>query len=180
MANGVFLLDFDGPLFPKKCLTLKHNLSHEAKFMCKKLNLYNMITYWKMDSFAVEILNEIYENYYPFEAVISSSWSHPRMHNQNQIKDLMNTNGIKCNLHNDWRTNKDPKTRVEQISQWLISNKQIDKYIILDDAESAPEMQSKDILLSMNINPKFVFMVDINDGITLKDYNNICNIVKKW
>lgn len=180
MGTGVFFLDFDGPFFPRKCFLLPENKDEQAKKMCAQLDLYPKIAYWKMDPFAVAMMNNLHEHYYPFDAVISSSWSHPQLHEQHQIQDLMIANGLNCPMHKNWRTDKGPAKRIEQIAKWLQENPGVDKYVILDDHESGNEMLDKNVILSFGLDPDCVVMVDMNDGLNMENYHHLCGLLTTW
>lgn len=180
MGTGVFFLDFDGPFYPRKIFILPENKDEQSKEMCSKLNLYPKIGYWKMDPYAVAMMNNIYNHYYPFDAVISSSWSHPQLHDKEQIQGLMDINGFQCPMHEDWRTDKSPYKRVEQIALWLKNHPEVDKYMIFDDNESGSEMLEKSVLEVFGLDPDCVVMVDMMEGLTMEHYYHITKIVSTW
>lgn len=178
--SGVFFLDFDGPFYPNKVFLLDENKGEFCDIKCKELDLYPKIKYWKMDAVAVAMINNIYKDISAFDTVISSSWSHPILHDKHHIEGLLKENDMNFQLHNDWRTDKEPAKRVEQIALWLSKHPEVKKYIILDDVVSAPEMVDRATIKSFGINPNYVFMIDVDNGISMGQYQDICRIVRGW
>ena len=123
----VLFLDIDGPMIPSRAAIL--SLS----------NLWN-----KFDPVAVAHLNEIISK--GVRIVISSSWRHMGL---SMITTVLSLNGIspRC-LHTDWRTIsltgvddidkenfKEIKRREDTILDWLKRNKNIDRWVAVDDMD---------------------------------------------
>lgn len=178
--SNILFLDFDGPLYSSRALLLAENQGHVAQKQCNKLNLYVHANYWKMDPIAVDMLNNLYNNTTSYHLVISSSWSHPHLHDKDTIENLLSVNGIQAPLHQDWRTEKNSKLRVEQISNWLKSHPHINNYLILDDIESGLELADDEVLEEYDIHHSVVTLVSIDDGISMKNYEKMRHVMSSW
>lgn len=178
--SKVIFLDFDGPMYPERALIIPENMGEESKKMCLKLNLYNYISYWKMDPIAVQMLNNLYNNFYPYDLVISSSWSSPHMHEKNDIQNLLNANGIIAPLHKDWATDKMNKERIQQILDWLKRNPETKDYLIIDDTDSGQELANVKYMKTLNVPKEKIVLASIADGLGMSQYKQIKENLLKW
>ena len=177
---GVIFLDFDGPIFPSKVFIYPENNGDIATSKCKELNLHPYVTYWKADPNSIAMLNQLYE-IYPYDLVISSSWADDWLHQKEHIDGVLFSNNLNYTLHTEWRTPRDRyNTRHEQIGHWLRKHPDINNYIVIDDTSSGDMLDDADALAESGINPKSVFLVDIDEGISYKNYKEIRDIVRCW
>ena len=95
------------------------------------------------------------------------------MHSQEDIVNLLESNGFQGKLHEDWCTKKVGAHRIEDISNWLNLHSEVEGYIVLDDNVSAPEMEDVEKFKGFSLNPNSVFLVSHPDGILMKDYNEM-------
>jgi hypothetical protein len=170
LAHIIFL-DFDGPLFSDRMMFLKENNGSDIDKI-RRLNLSPMVTYWKMDSFAVEVLNEFY-HLRPYFFVISNSWSDGN--NKESIMELMTVNGLEAPLHKDWKINNSISKNLA-ISNWLEKNKYAD-YLVLDDYDSGDSFLTGKLNYLDN---KKIVLVDEKNGLLIEDYYKIKSIILNW
>lgn len=178
---GVIFLDFDGPIFPTKVFLMPENNEPASKETCEKLNLHTYVNYWKADPISIAMLNKLYE-IYPYELVISSSWAEDWLHEKEQIEGLLNINGLEYNIHQQWRTPRDKyDTRHEQIAHWLNENPQYrEKYIIIDDVSSGSGLAEKTEISRLGLKEKNIFLVNVDEGMTYRNYKEISSIIRNW
>ncbi len=178
---GVIFLDFDGPIFPSKVFLYPENNGEYSAEFCKKLNLHPYVNYWKADPNSIIMLNKLYE-VYPYDLVISSSWADSWLHEKEQIKSVLDINSLNYNLHIDWRTPRDKNhTRHEQISDWLKThNEYRSNYLIIDDHSSGDQLSDLDVLKEHHILEEHVFLVDIDEGISYKQYKQMFSKLLTW
>lgn len=171
MYKNVIFLDFDGPLFPKRSYLMEANKSYIQTQKCKELNLHPYITYWKMDEMAIGMLNNISEDNNIF--VFSTSWN--KLHDEATLINLMRQNGFLGFFHQDsFIPTVSEKNRAQNIKDWLIAHPEFEnKYIILDDEESAPEMKKPDLMKMYGLDPSRIFLADVDNGILMHQYHNI-------
>lgn len=181
--KNVLFLDFDGPLIPRKALMLPQNQPNFAnKFphlnLARKLELHPFIEYWKMDDIAISMLNNIAKRNCGF--VLSTSWI--SLHEFKTLENLLRVNGFKGEFLPDSTLNvtfcsDDQSTRLnraQSIAEWLSRHPEYnDKYIILDDLISAPEMAKNDLMKMYGLSPSRIFLADIDNGISLRTYEEI-------
>jgi hypothetical protein len=178
---GVLFLDFDGPIFPTKVFVLPENNGQASRAVCEELNLHPYVTYWKADPISIAMLNKLYD-FYPYDLVISSSWADDWLHQREQIESVLLKNELNYNMHKTWRTPRDTyDTRHEQIAHWLKLHPEYgDKYIILDDTSSGAGLADKEEIERCGLNPKNIFLVNIDDGLSHKDYTTISLRLRGW
>ncbi len=178
---GVIFLDFDGPIFPSKIFIYPENNGVECSEICKKLNLHPYVNYWKADPNSIVMLNKLYE-VYPYDLVISSSWADPWLHEKESIEAVLDINGLNYSLHQEWKTPRENiHYRHEQISSWLKKHSEYqDRYIIIDDHSSGDELSNLNTLSEHNIKQDNVFLVDIDDGLSYKQYKAIFSKLLTW
>lgn len=177
---GVIFLDFDGPIFPQKIFLFPENNGPEAKKICEEMELHPYVEYWKADPVAIAMLNNLF-NYYPYDLVISSSWADDWLHQKNQIQNVLDKNCLEYTLHPSWRTPRDYEHRHEQIVHWLeLHPSYQNNYIIIDDIESGKGLADKKQLSKCGLEQSKIFLVDIEEGLTFKDYKKMSEIVKCW
>lgn len=178
---GVIFLDFDGPIFPSKVFIYPENNGEHSIDFCKKLNLHPYINYWKADPNSIIMLNKLYE-VYPYDLVISSSWADPWLHEKESIKALLDANTLNYTFHADWRTPREPNyTRHEQISDWLKLHKEYtDNYIIIDDHSSGDKLSDLETIREYNLSEDNIFLVDVENGISYKQYREIYSKILTW
>ncbi len=169
MMKNIVFLDFDGPMFPNRCLFLEENQNTQGKKVCEELNLHPFFTYWKMDPIAVAMLHRL-NNITPFDLVISSSWS--GFHDKNTLEKLLLKNNFELTLHHDWKSFLPEKNRLEEIKAWLTRN-QVDNYLIIDDLGSGRPLENQNEVQN-------VFLVDEDNGISTEDYLRMTKIVSQW
>lgn len=186
MSHVVFL-DFDGPLYPHKVLLLPENQPNFHKSLpylnrSRELNLHPYINYWKMDPFAIAMLNNLAMKDCVF--VLSTSWI--SIHDFSTLDNLLKINGFKGKILEDWSVNikktlgglETRLNRAQSIAEWLSRHPEYQsKYIILDDLSSAPEMAKKDLMKMYGISNSRIFLADIDNGISLSAYKKILNMV---
>lgn len=186
MSNVVFL-DFDGPLYPHKILLLPENQPNFHKKLpylnrARELNLHPYINYWKMDPFAVAMLNNLAAKGCVF--VLSTSWI--TLHDFSTLDNILKINGFKGILLEDWSVNikktidglESRLNRAQSIAEWLSRHPEYkSKYIILDDLSSAPEMAKKDLMQMYGLAYSRIFLADIDNGISLSTYKEILTLV---
>lgn len=175
----IVFLDFDGPLFSQKALLMPEN-NAEGSIILKELNLHPFVSYWKADPMAVAMLKDLYHIRH-FQLVISSSWADEQKHNKEQIVRLLKINDIDIPLHNDWRT---PRTvgeseKSQEILKWLQNNKYSD-YLILDDHDSCDNLSNDKIIKDIGIDKNKILLVDVEDGLSMRNYYQLQAIVKNW
>lgn len=178
---GVIFLDFDGPIFPTKVFIFPENTEPLSKETCLNLKLHPYVTYWKADPVSIAMLNKLF-TFYPYDLVISSSWADDWLHEKHQIEGVLNINNLEYNLHKDWRTPRDTfDTRHEQIAHWLERNPEYrDKYIIIDDVSSGAGLADKKAMAKIGLKKENTYLVDIDEGLTYKDYKDIARKIKDW
>ena len=178
---GVVFLDFDGPIFPTKVFVLPENNGKESAEVCAELNLHPYVTYWKADPISIAMLNKLYEMY-PYDLVISSSWADEWLHGKEQIEGVLIKNELKYNLHSTWRTPRDRyDQRHEQIAHWLKLHPEYgDNYIILDDTGSGAGLADQEEIEKYNLNSKNIYLVDLDNGLTHKQYQEIMLKLRCW
>lgn len=185
---NVVFLDFDGPLYPKRSLLLKENLPNFAKDPVKlnlsqDLNLHPFITYWKMDHIAVAMMNNLANKGCIF--VLSTSWI--SLHDLPTLKKLLEVNGFIGKFHEDWsvdiiKTSDDNLetrlNRAQSIADWISRHPEFNnRYLIVDDLLSAPEMAKSDLMAMYGLDYSRIFLADLDNGISLSTYNKMINIL---
>lgn len=171
MSKIVFL-DFDGPLFPKRIFLMEENKGAVESKMCRKLNLYPHIHYWKMDQMAVGMMNNFAEM--GAEFVLSTSWSD--LHELVDLENLLQVNGFTGKIHQDWKLDRVDMnlTRSQHVKIWLDQHPEyFDNYIMIDDDSSAPEIIKPDLLKMYGLDPKRIFAVDLDNGILMRQYHQM-------
>ncbi|NCQ52367.1 hypothetical protein GW796_10895 [archaeon] len=178
---GVIFLDFDGPIFPNRVFLLPENSGKLAKENCEELNLHPYVNYWKADPISIAMLNRLL-TIYPYDLVISSSWADDWLHEKSQIEGLLIKNELNYNLHKTWKTPRDSYNhRHEQIAHWLSLHPEYgNKYIILDDTSSGAGLADKKLTKEVKLNDNNIFLVDVDNGISHKEYLSIVKIMQKW
>ncbi len=178
---GVIFLDFDGPIFPSKVFIYPENNGEDSLAVCKKLNLHPYVNYWKADPNSIIMLNKLYE-VYPYDLVISSSWADPWLHERDSIVAVLDINGLEYNLHKDWKTPRDINHfRHAQISDWIKLHPEYKhNYIIIDDHSSGDQLVNSQVLEEYNIIQENVFLVDVDEGMSYKQYKQIFNRILTW
>lgn len=178
---GVIFLDFDGPIFPTKAFLFPENNRPLSFEVCSRLKLHPYVEYWKADPISIAMLNRLL-TIYPYDLVISSSWADDWLHEKSQIEGLLNENKLEYTLHRQWRTPRDKHdSREEQIADWLDKNPEYrEKYIILDDVSSGAGLADKKGVAKLGLDKKNIFLVDIHEGLSYKDYQNIAAIMRTW
>jgi hypothetical protein len=177
---GAIFLDFDGPIFPTKVFLFPENRDPKRE-MCEKLNLHTYVTYWKADPVAIAMLNKLYE-IYPYDLVISSSWADDWLHEKSHIEAVLNINNLKYDFHRMWRTPRDKfDTRHEQIAHWIDKNPEYrDNYIIIDDIASGAGLAEKRTISKVGLDKENIFLVDVDEGLTYKQFQEIACIMGEW
>lgn len=168
----IVFIDFDGPLFPKRTFLMNENKNIFQSQKCKELKLHPYITYWKMDQMAVGMLNNFAERGAKF--VLSTSWS--QLHDLPTLENLLKINGFNGEIHKDWHLdfNQEDLNRSQQIKKWLDSHPEYNqKYIMIDDVVSAPEIAKPDLMKMYGLDPYRIFLVDENNGILMKQYHDM-------
>lgn len=173
----IIFLDFDGPLFSERALLLPENNGHSSEIL-RELNLNPLVSYFKMDSSAIAMLEYLY-SIRTYQIVITSSWVENNKHSKEQIQRLLNINDISIKLHDNWKINKEGKEKVVAIKNWLDENKQSD-YLILDDFESCEGLNNERVLIKNNIQRKKIVLVDEKNGILMSDFYKLQSIVANW
>lgn len=180
LKTGVIFLDFDGPIFPKKVKMYPQNKGLSSLKQCKKMQLHKDVNYWYADPFAIAILNRLRElsNY---QLVITSTWAEDRLHNQTQIKTLLDENGLNYELHKDWKTQEIGKDRQSRIEMWLKNHPEVENnYFIFDDINSAPELFFEKNYMNSIINQRNVYLADVNDGLSYEQLDDMVFLIEKW
>lgn len=173
MTSKVLFLDFDGPLYPYRYI--RHHPANIQKNHGKYLNNIKL-DYWKMEELAVEMLLSLYA-IYPFELVISSTWS--RLYSKDDIRKLLLWNGIELPFHSNWTTPKEYRSeRGREINSWLKDHSEIDDYIILDDHDSGSDLDM--FGKSKILNEDRIVLVNPDMGISSYDYIKMNSIVNGW
>jgi hypothetical protein len=178
--NPVIFLDLDGPLFSDRVIKYDwDNLKEQYHF-----NPH--ISYWKMDSVAVGILNLFYEKN-KFEFVISSSWR--LLHTKSDLTELFKLNNLIAPITSgDWETKEFQETgcnRANEIGDWIIRNK-CDRYIILDDADSGASLGYLISGIGRNeytktINEDNIILVNSHIGLDHGNYEKMLEIARaEW
>lgn len=173
---NILFLDFDGPLFSNRAIV---TIPENSKPSTIPVGLQNnsIISYWKMDPLAVQMLNTLYD-YHPFTTVISSMWGN--FLSKEEVLCLFFQNGLNLHLHENWVTpRKTNSDRANEISWWIDRNPHKD-YIILDDPASGGYLSSAEALIEFNIKPERVFLVDTDNGIDYMTFNSLRRIVHTW
>jgi hypothetical protein len=180
MAGALFL-DFDGPVFPTKAFLFPENNRPLSLEVCSRLKLHPYVEYWRADPIAIAMLNRLL-TIYSYDLVISSSWADDWLHEKSQIEALLNENNLEYNLHRQWRTPRDKHdSREEQIADWLDKNPEYrEKYIILDDVSSGAGLADKKGVAKLGLDKNNIFLVDIHEGLSYKDYQKIAAIMRTW
>lgn len=167
----VVFLDFDGPIFPKKVYHYAQNKGQTAKDKCCELELHKKVTYWYADPFAIAMLNELKEKY-DCVLVITSTWASEELHQKKHIEALLKANGLDYTFHDDWKTKrKIEQERKEQIEEWLSRHPEVeDKYIVLDDIGSAPELFFEKSYQKGTLKQRHVYLADERDGFSYEQF----------
>jgi len=178
---GAVFLDFDGPIFPNKVFLFPENNSPLSLETCSKLDLHTYVTYWKADPVAIAMLNKLFD-YYPYDLVISSSWADEWLHEKKHIQAVLDINGLNYTFHRQWKTPRDKyHERHEQIAHWLDNNPEYrEKYIIIDDVSSGAGLADKKAINKLGLNKNNIYLVDINEGLSYKDYKSIAEKINTW
>jgi hypothetical protein len=156
-----------------------------------KLNLHAFVTYWKMSSTSVDMLNSLYA-LYPFDTVVSSTWQ--QYHDRDQIEDLFQANGLNLHLHDDWCTRdsssnpfRSYRGRASEIADWLRNHCEVveedegelleyPSHIILDDPWSGAELEEW-----RSISPlQKPYIIDPNVGIDPEVFKFMLSDVRSW
>lgn len=176
MKNSrIVFLDFDGPLFSHRALMLMEN-NDFAPEMLSKLNLNPLVSYWKADPVAIDMLHHLYR-FRAFKIVVLSAWA--EIHDKKQIEALLHENGLDITLHTDWRVDFSHLNKPEQIRTWL-NKHQIENYLILDDDLSGEDLQNKELLQENNIDENKIVLVSADDGIAYHHYFRMKAIAADW
>jgi hypothetical protein len=151
--------------------------------------------YWRMCERFINLWKHLTETR-DFEVVISSSWR--KYYNKEScFHDLfaMN-NGLTLNLHDDWKTVNlktnygpyssgydDPSCyRASEISEWIQRHKEIENFLILDDAESGFSLYTEGE--GWNKIHEFmrdeIIMVDFDAGLSSGNIRKILNKTERW
>lgn len=174
----IIFLDLDGPLFSGRALMLPENNGAGSEIL-RELKLHPLVSYWKADPVAIAMLHSLYE-LRPFQLVISSSWANEGQHTKEQIQRLLDINDINIVLNKQWKTPKgETCDRAYEISLWLQENKHSD-YMILDDFESGDKLMNDTYLRKYKLNKFKVVLVDVEEGITMKDFYKMQATVSNW
>lgn len=178
--SGVVFLDFDGPIFPEKIHLYPQNQGAVANDTCRKMDLHPYVMYWYADPFAIAVLNEL-RKVQPYKLVISSSWADDRLHQRHHIDDLLKVNNLEYDMHEDWRTPRNPKLlRHQQIELWLNAHLEITRnYLILDDTKSAPDLFFAKTYETTKIFRQRVFLAHEKDGFNYAQFDEMKFIMKE-
>lgn len=161
---NVLFLDFDGPLFPYNKITNVHPWP-------KGLTLHPFIQYWKMDTQAVSMLNQL-KQIHPFKTVISSSWK--KYVDFPNMQHLFKVNNLNMDFHDDpiaKRMSFGYTSRAQDISSWLDDNP-VNDYIVLDDPDSGKGLKDSKLKNVHLVNPTF--------GLDVDTFRSMKNIVRGW
>lgn len=177
---SIIFLDFDGPLFPEKVHLYAQNKGELAKEKCAELDLHPFIHYWFADPFAIAILNEL-RAVAPYQIVISSSWADDHLNTKEQIEALFKANGLGYNLHPDWRTPRNPEhPRHIEIEGWLSLHPEVQHYLILDDAISAPALSLNDTYQTAKVLQQSVYLAHEYDGFSYAQFEQMRLAMSQW
>lgn len=183
----VVFLDFDGPLYPHKALLLPENQPNFPKHFpplnqARELNLHPYINYWKMDPFAIAMLNNLSRRDCVF--VLSTSWI--TLHDFPTLDNLLKINGFKGTILEDWSVDikqsidglETRLNRAQSIAEWLSRHPEYQsQYIIIDDLSSAPEMAKEDLMTMYGLSYSRIFLADIDNGLSLSTYQKMLTFV---
>lgn len=173
----VVFLDFDGPMFPTKMCLFPQNDELLNEYKRKEIGLdLELYKIWKMDDFAVIVLNKLYE-YFPFEIVVSSNWGNGN--SKQTIQKLLDANGITVPLAQDYRLAKINMSRLERISDYIKRNK-VRNYIAIDDYDSCPDMVEPELVKCAELSNEKLFCIDFDNGISLKNFRDMRTQICKW
>lgn len=178
---NIVFLDIDGPMIPY-VITKYHPDNYTAYPGKTKISP----DYWKFCERAAILWNKLCETR-DFQVVISSSWR-IRDSGPHYFEDLFETNNLKINLHEDWRTKSLAAnnsyayyhsyevecTRAAEINEWILRHNEIKNFIILDDSDSGETL--------ISLKPEHMYMEDriiLIDPDTGLSSNNIRNILSK-
>jgi hypothetical protein len=135
MSQNIIFVDIDGPL-----LSRKSSMFHENR----KLGI-NPDTgvgwYPKFDAFSIKAFN-LWAKYGNAKIVFSTHWSFS--HNTEQLKEIMQINGLGFDYHDVLYTPKKTTShRSHEIVWWLHDNAEAgDKFIAVDDDTSCQDIES--------------------------------------
>lgn len=122
MTTCIFL-DFDGPMIPVKAFYLPNQTKPARIF----------------DPCAVALLLSVIKRSNA-KLVISSTH---RQHGITDVKRTLRLNGLPVKaLHKDWATPIGPKTRSEEIKQWLSAHPDVTNYVAIDDEKLTPDVRA--------------------------------------
>lgn len=178
--SGIIFLDFDGPIFPEKIHLYKENQGKFGIEGCLKLGLHAPFTYWYADNFAIAMLNEL-RKIKSYKLVISSSWADEKIAKKEQIENMLKANNLDYDMHEDWKTPREPLLRHEQIEKWLDNHPEItNNYFILDDTKSAPDMYFEKTYLTTKILKERVFLAHEKDGFNYEQFDDMKFAIERF
>ena len=164
----IAFIDFDGPIFNDKSLTLPENTIPSLN-KASQIGLHPFYNYWKMHDIERQMLLTLIKKGYFF--VITSSWSNPGMHTKEQIQQLFFENNIPAVFHSDWTLAHNKELRSDQILHWLERLPEVQKYIILDDPQSGEGLIDAKAQGTL----KNVYLCDPDTGFVSDQLELICN-----
>jgi hypothetical protein len=137
--NKIIFVDIDGPMIPIRAYYLQSQTDIVSLF----------------DPCAVSLLNKLIEASQA-SIVISSTW---QIQGYESCKTIFEDNGIICEFHRDWCTErKFSSTRTQEISWWLNNHPEITHYVALDDE-----------MLDSKVLPGFV-QCDTHEGFSFRNF----------
>jgi hypothetical protein len=126
-----------------------------------------------LDTLPIKLLNKINKNN-NFNIVLLDKIKHKK----EEMDNIITSYGIEAKLHNDWQVNYSDELQspFTPIAKWLSENK-TDNYIVLINSKYQFELDFKD---SSDVNFNYIHFIDENNGISLKNLQDIQQTLKLW
>jgi hypothetical protein len=190
--SNILFLDLDGPAFPYAVIRYHphNNDPYPGDF-----EMGETLKYWRMCERFRYMWDHLCETR-DFKVVLSTSWR--KYYNKEScFHDLFKVNGLELNLHEDWKTvnlkqsSYGPYTsgydrydclRASEISEWIVRHKEIESFLILDDAESGYSLYADGQGWNKvhDYMKDEIIMVDVDAGLSSGNIMKILNKTEGW
>lgn len=187
-TNNILFIDYDGPLF--SFTDIRYHPDNRKPYPGDP-DLREALSYWKMNERFVYTWNHLMD-VFDFNVVISSSWRNILKRPEDHI-DLFSTNGLRINLHDEWRTDNERSSdegvsswnmgrgsfmchRHHQIQCWLKRHPEVTNWVAIDDKDSGGSL---DYARQKGFHNHIV-IVDEDRGLGSENIRHLISIMKGW